>query len=188
MIPNAQTPVARKHNPSTYYEHLNVPDNLSDVVEFSEWYLDNKMPIRILGKQEMFITDISTSWIMFRHGRFQVEMYLMPEDVADAPNHGHPFMDVATVTICYAGNGISNSVWGLPRVLKAGDMHGSSANGRGSIFLAIQHWHVNDEEMTSAAVNWKGNLCGPIHKQLIEKHYNTVVGEDLYWDVKNAPR
>jgi hypothetical protein len=184
-----ETPKIRKHNPSTYYNYLDTSRSWSNVVEFSEWYLDNKMPIRILDKQEIFVTDISTSWIMFREGRFQVELYLMPEMVPDAPDHAHPYMDVATITISYVGNGDSNAWWGLPRVLKAGEVHGSMANGRGSSFLAIQHWNVNDEKMTSAAVNWRGKLCGPVHANLIREYYpNTQIGGDLYWNVTDAPR
>lgn len=186
MSENIQTPFIRKHYPSTYYENLIIPDSWGNVVEFSEWFLENKMPIRILGQQEIFVTDISTSWIMFRHGRFQAEMYLLPRNLPDTPRHSHPDMDVATVSISYVGNGDQNISWGLPRVLPAGDWHDSMTNGRGAAFITCEHWK-DDIEMTSAAINWRGKLCGPVHSNLIKEYYpNAIIGDDYYWSVTDA--
>jgi hypothetical protein len=180
------TPTTRKHTPLSYYNNLLIPDTWDNVIEFAEWYLENKMAIRILNNQEIFVTDISTSWIMFRHGRFQAEMYLLPKNLFDTPRHSHPNIDVATIAISNAGDNDRNKFWGLPRALAAGDWHNNITNGRGALFITCEHWK-DGVEMTSAAVNWNGKLCGPLHANLIKEYYpNAIIGNDLYWNVADA--
>jgi hypothetical protein len=180
------TPIIHKYDAESYYSSLVIPDTWDNVIKFAEWYLENKMAIRILDNQEIFVTDISTSWIMFRHGRFQAEMYLLPSNLPDTPRHSHPNIDVATISISYAGDKARNKVWGLPRALAAGNSHDSMTKGQGALFITCEHWK-DGVEMTSAAVNWNGKLCGPVHANLIKKYYPTaIIGNDMYWNVADA--
>jgi hypothetical protein len=143
--------------------------SFSDVVGFAEWYLRLGMPVLLPEKHEVFISDDATSSCLFRHGRFQLEMYLIhPQPVI--PQHEHP--GVANIEI-------SSSVWSnlntsmlISRLQGPGQSHGNSIQERaqhsGFMLFSAQMW---DEglEVSTIASRWKGQTAGPKHEALIKR-------------------
>lgn len=141
----------------------------SDVVAFAEWYLRSGLPVLLPEKHEVFVSDDATASCLFRHGRFQFEMYLIhPKPVI--PQHEHP--GVANIEI-------PSELWGdvdlsLLRgwVQHAGQPHGGSIRERaehnGFLLFSAQMWDEGLEVSTIGA-RWKGHTAGPKHEALIKR-------------------
>lgn len=141
----------------------------SDVTEFAEWYLRSGMPILLPENREVFVSDDATASCLFRHGRFQFEMYLIhPNPVI--PQHEHP--GVANIEI-------SASKWPsitlqmlADSVQHKGQSHGTDirlrAEHNGFMLFSAQMW---DEglEISTIGARWKGHTAGPKHEALIRR-------------------
>jgi hypothetical protein len=77
-------------------------------------------------------------------------------------------------------------VWGRAcKKLLPGEYHGgdtSSALSNGFVTLAFQRWE-NPEEMTSAAIQWRGELQGPLQSEMIKQHFPNADVKDNYVDI-----
>ena len=141
----------------------------SGVAEFAEWYLRSGMPIMLPKKHEVFISDDATASCLFRHGRFQFEMYMIhPNPVI--PQHEHP--GVANVEL-------SSESWSaicgqmlFDNVQQEGKSHGSDirfrAQHKGFMLFSAQMWDEGLEVSTIGA-RWKGHTAGPKHEALIRR-------------------
>jgi hypothetical protein len=71
------------------HANLSVPETWEDVQSFSDWWMDNNMPIQFPLFPEVFLSDDATAICLFRNGQFQVELYLIhPQPIV--PLHEHP--------------------------------------------------------------------------------------------------
>jgi hypothetical protein len=82
-------------------------------------------------------------------------------------------------------HGVSKT-WGVLNTnLKAGEYHGGDSTlvaNDGFITLAFQRWE-NPEEMTSAAIQWRGEIQGPIQQSLIKRHKPNAQVDNNWADI-----
>jgi hypothetical protein len=167
---------------NNYCNYLSIPDSWSTIEEYANWYMNSKMPIHIPADSEVYRTEFSTSIILFRHNKFQTELYLtMPNATA---KHSHPGIDI---TQCQIGPLSSNILLGqLSTTLYSNQYHQPNFENckLGSVFLAHQYWHSACIKMCSATIVWKGCADGPEHIKLIKKYKpNIFIGERNYVDI-----
>lgn len=141
----------------------------SNVVEFAEWYLNAGMPTLFPENREVFVTDDATASCLFRHGRFQFEMYMIhPSPVI--PEHEHP--GVVNIEISGPGWDGPNSPALSELVQNSGQAHGNGfrrlAYNRGFVLLSAQMWD-DGIEMSTIGARWKGHTAGPKHEALIKR-------------------
>lgn len=173
-------PVRKTIDPVEYFSKIDIPEDWDSIEEFVDWYIDSRMPLMVPWNAHVIRSDDATAICVFKKGRYQVELYLeFPKEYVQ--RHGHPRME--TVIIDFGG-GFTNparehttglsSTWGLVyKNIKDGAEHGgdlTASFGNGSCFLACQRWE-NIDEMTSAAIQWKGTTAGPIQEELIRKSF-----------------
>lgn len=140
----------------------------SSVLDFAAWYFMNGMPMLCPESQEVFMTDDATASCLFRHGRFQVEIYLIhPQPVI--PIHEHP--GVSNVEIPSHFSDFSKE--DLKHIVQeSGQSHGvgfkERAGHHGFVLISAQMW---DEglEMSTIGARWKGHTAGPKHEALIKR-------------------
>jgi hypothetical protein len=154
-----------------YSSYLSIPDNWESLNDFANWYIDNKMPIIIPEDSHVYYTELVSSYVMFKHKTFQVEMYVIkPNHTIPTPNHCHPGVDLLMFHI--GGKAAQALLGNCTPILKSGQYHGGAAtffNKYGTIWLSIQQWH-DITNMTSVSVHWKGETDGPEHIAMILKH------------------
>ena len=151
-----------------HVQHNDVP-NFSNVVDFADWYVSSGMPTLFPEQREVFVTDDATASCLFRHGRFQFEIYLIhPNPVI--PQHEHP--GVANIEIPQSGwNNLSREQLEAS-VQKQGAPHGVGFKQRaahsGFVLMSAQMW---DEglEISTIGARWKGHTAGPKHEALIRR-------------------
>ena len=180
----------KKFSAEKYFENIQIPDDWNSLEDFVDWFMGQRMPMMIPWNAEVIRSDDAVAICLFRKGRYQVEFYL------EYPNmyirrHAHPRVEVITMELggggLWAGNslGVSN-VWGTasektePGSYHAGDSVTSIS--KGYITLAFQRWE-NVEEMTSAAVQWKGELQGTIQADLIKSKKPNAIVQEKFADV-----
>jgi hypothetical protein len=179
-------------NPSEYFSNINIPEDWNNLEEFVDWYMNARMPMMIPWNAEVIRSDDATAVCVFRKGNYQVELYLEFPGFS-IERHSHPRMEVIVVDL---GGGHRNPMskhvtgvtytWGkVFHTVTSGNEHGgdtTSRMGNGSCFLACQRWD-NIDEMTSAAIQWKGPTAGPMQEELIRKSFNN---RGLEVDVKSG--
>lgn len=185
-------PVIAKMPSSYYFKNIVIPDTWDTIEDFTEWWIKNKMPLMIPRDAEVIISDDATAICVFRHGRYQIEFYIIRPHYS-IESHCHPGMEVMTI---YFGGGNNSPIgaktfhntadqWGRVRAkLESGQYHGGENTDvfSGFVLVAIQKW---DEgiPMSSAAVNWTGKTAGPQQEALIKKHRPDVIIESGYADI-----
>lgn len=176
-----------------FFDYVTVPDDWDTLEAFVDWYLGLKMPMMIPWDAEIICSDDATAVCMFRHGRYQAELYLVhPQQYV--PHHSHPDMEVMTLFL--AGGQTSpkgrasahnmGRAWGqLGHKVMDGAFHGGSKrpidkNGFG--LIAFQKW---PEGVTprSAAMQWKGETAGPKQEAMIRKEHPDAYVTTGYADI-----
>ena len=162
-----------------------VPD-FADVVEFADWYVSSGMPTLFPKNHEVFISDDATASCLFRHGRFQFEIYLIhPNPVI--PKHEHP--GVANIEIQQSGWSALSAAQLEASVQRQGVPHGigfkQRASHSGFVLMSAQMW---DEglEMSTIGARWKGHTAGPKHEALIRRFNPGRLVYPGYADVTKA--
>lgn len=176
-----------------YFKDVQIPDDWDTLEDFVDWYCDQRMPMMIPWNANVICSDDAVAICLFRKGKYQVEFYI------EYPNmyiykHAHPRMEVITMTMGGGGTwppvagcptNTAHTWGGLTVKLQNGNYHGGDADastGNGFVILAFQRWE-NPEEMTSAAVQWKGQVQGDIQTNLIKSHYPDAFVREGYVDI-----
>jgi hypothetical protein len=178
--------------PEQYFKSLIIPESWNTIEEFVDWYMTSRMPLMIPWDAKIIQTDDATAISIFKKPPYQIEMYLIYSNKI-VPQHAHPNMEVITMMLGGGKNttksitGVSSS-WGLiSENLKNGETHGGAtrefSNGEYAI-LSFEKWPDN-VEITSAAINWKGNTAGPIQEELIKLNNPTAFVKSGYADVSS---
>lgn len=170
---------------TSYFDYLDIPETWETLEQFADWYMANKMPMRIPVDSFVFANDNASAITIFRHKNFQVELYLgFPNTTNDT--HFHPGMEVITVQV---GRMNIGTVWGgYTEPLLDGESHSLDfSSNLGCAFLTFEKWKPG-KRLTSAMVNWKGKTAGPKHDALIKLWYPDAILEDGYADVTLDPR
>jgi len=161
----------KKYNFEDYKSKFIIPETWDSLDEFIEWYMTSGMPFMMPIGSEVYRTENATSIIMFRQGRYQVELYVN-DPLSIVSEHAHPDMDLIIIPVGRMYENGWSHAWGrTSELLKAGDTHdGNFNNPKGTVFLTFEHWKEG-VEMTSASANWSGPTVGTQHDALILKHY-----------------
>lgn len=160
---------------------LSIPESWNDVGHFCDWYMENNMPINFPSKPEVFLSDDATAICLFRHGQFQVELYLIhPEP--KVPIHEHPNVEVIKVRVDGDKAEASN-------ILVNRQSHGVGFRLEGEDIgfplLAVQHWKT-EHAPTTVAAQWKGKTAGPKQEALIKRFHPDALVIRGYADVTNT--
>lgn len=182
-------------DPRQYFAGLQIPETWASLEDFVQWYLDNRMPIMPPWNAGVTRSDDATATCLFRHGNYQVELYLEFPDMSILP-HSHPDMEVMVMTLGGTGldprietedNDSVSRTWGIiSEKLMPGEIHGGDTGtrlGYGTVFFAFERWY-NQEEVSSAAVQWVGGLQGPIQEELIRSKRKEAHVEPGYANIR----
>lgn len=171
------------------YGKIDVPDDWGTVKDFAKWWFFNNMPMAPPIGCEIYCSDDATSMCMFRHGRYQVELYMI-FPYPNLPIHEHPGVEVIKYRMPEYRKGLETKELPTSHILKSGEAHGAginfketrSAQGKGFPLFAFQRW---DEglEMTTVAARWKGETVGPRQEDLIRRFNPDAYVVDGYADV-----
>lgn len=163
------------------------PNKTNTIEEFAEWYKQNNYPIRPPFEDCVYVTDNSYSYVLFRQGQFQAEIYLVRPN-SSSPEHSHP--QVENIILLLGGDpaatydGVMDSmpiftqpradgtspIFGMmgPKITDK-HTHALHTGNKGAAFLSLEKWPDNVRP-TSVVVNWKGAALGEMH----EKHINSL--------------
>jgi hypothetical protein len=149
----------------------------NNVEEFAAWYKQNKYPIRPPFEDPIYVTEISYSYVLFREGQYQAELYLVRPHTG-SPDHSHP--GVNNIIMLMGGdiglktNGVVDmippevNIFGIfGPTINSGDTHALHVGERGGEFLSLEKW---DDGMkpTSVTIRWEGDTCGDSHTALVD--------------------
>jgi len=157
--------------------------SFSGVMEFAQWYFTAGRPMNVPKDAEAFTTDDAMSYSLFRHGRFQAELYfIQPQPII--PVHEHPGVKAIE---------IHSNFWGAidddllkQRLLDDGMSHGNEirylSEKTGFMILSLQEW-LPELLVSTIGSRWKGHTAGPIHDRLIRRFNPNCFAYDGYADV-----
>jgi hypothetical protein len=160
--------------------------NWNTLEEFAQWYKESGYPIRPPFEDPVYVTDISYSYVLFREGQYQAELYLVRPNTS-SPNHSHP--GIENIIMIWGGD-VSNSQNGKkldlseyykePSPTGTNKLFGMSsekltdqgyhalfAGNKGGAFLSLEKWPT-DRKMTSVTIEWDGEAVDPSHAELIK--------------------
>ena len=155
--------------------------------EFANWYQQNGYPLRPPFEDPVYVTDISYSYVLFREGCYQAELYLVRPNTSSG-DHSHP--GVENIIMVLGGevfprfNGVSddltemykeaspygtNKLFGLlAKKLTDKDTHALAVGNKGGAFISFEKW-PEGYTPTSVTVNWEGDSIDPEHAKIIKK-------------------
>ena len=161
------------------------PNLTGTLEEFARWYKENDYPIRPPFEDCVYVTDNSYSYVLFRQGQFQAEIYLVKPN-SGSPEHSHP--NVENIILVWGGDAYpsydgvaspavtpvaradgTSSVFGsMNRKMTDDHTHALQTGPKGAAFLSIEKWPANAKP-TSVVVNWKGAAVGEYHATQINE-------------------
>lgn len=157
---------------------LEIPGNWETVNEFAEWWMEAGMPIVFPTNPEVFLSDDATAVSIFRHGQFQVELYLIHPN-PKVPVHEHPDVEVIKMSLTAEKGPI------MSNVLLNGESHGAgqrmAAEKIGFPLVAFQKWLTR--EPTTIASMWKGPTVGPLQEALVKRFNPNAYVVEGYADI-----
>jgi hypothetical protein len=147
------------------------------VEEFASWYKNNGMPMRPPKEDQVYVTEISYSYVLYREGQYQAELYLVRPHTG-SPDHSHP--GVNNIIMLLGGdigtkqNNIINlipsdvDIFGFfGPTINSGDTHALHVGERGGAFLSLEKWD-DGIKPTSVTIRWEGDTCGDGHTALVD--------------------
>ena len=145
-----------------------VPDFIG-IVDFADWWNFNGGFLLPPEPLEIYNIDVAATCVIFRHGRFQVEQYLLFPN-SGAGEHGHPKLDTVV-----SGNGhLFNQHITVDLVDWGGEHHGAGLNNNkvskyGRFFYIASHWRYNELPMTTVLCSWgDAEPLSSKHRDLLE--------------------
>jgi hypothetical protein len=137
------------------------------VEEFAEWYKNNKHPLRPPTTDPIYRTDFSYSVVIYRNGRFQVELFYLRPNCSVTTLHA-PGIDQCIIFLngqitVYKDNQVLYDTTELTEVktdqgtsvlfnqifkFDGGEIDRVDYGPKGASLMSVQMWH-DDIEMTS---------------------------------------
>lgn len=144
--------------------------NWNSIEDFAAWYKVNKFPIRPVD-DPVYVTEISMSYVLFREGQFQAELYLVKPHTG-SPEHSHP--GVENIIMVWGGDigtaldNVAPAIFGNQGpTIRENNTHALHAGNRGGAFLSLERWE-EPLKPTSVTIRWKGDTCGDEHTKLVD--------------------
>ena len=156
---------------------MNFP-NWPNLIEFTQWYIQNGYPQILPSETKIYQTDVSLSVCVFKHQQYQVEFYIARPNFISS-KHYHTFEQMI-VLMGGTGRGrrgnsldeesdwveLNTSCIGRPgTLLKPDQWHQIESYGYGLYFYNCQKW-PKDKSISSAVVEYYGDSLGPLHDQI----------------------
>jgi hypothetical protein len=160
--------------------------NWSTLEEFAEWYKKEGFPIRPPFEDPVYTTDISYSYVLYREGQYQAELYLVRPNTS-SPDHSHP--GVENIIMVWGGNvhtrqngqvfdysehyneaamNGTNKLFGMSsKKLTDDQTHALIAGDKGGAFLSLEKW-PEGVKPNSVTINWAGDPVDPTHGAIIK--------------------
>jgi hypothetical protein len=143
-----------------------------DIIAFANWWNFNGGFILPPTPLEIYNIGVATTVVIFRHGRFQVEQYVLCNNNG-AQEHCHPGID----SVINTGGELFGQRTTEGHVVKGGKPHGkgfedAQKQKEGSFFYTLQHWTNPKQKMSSILCSWDG--APPLteaHAELIEEQH-----------------
>lgn len=155
--------------------------------EFVDWYKKNNYPLRPPFEDKVYVNDNSHSFVLYREGQYQAELYLVAPN-SYVPPHSHPQLENIIIVLggemdlkngenYYdltpffdepAPNGTSKLFGASTLKMVPGVEHEVNIFGKGAAFISMEKW-VDGVKPTSATLEWNGPPVGEIHKQQLSK-------------------
>lgn len=157
------------------------------VEEFAQWYRDNGFPLRPPFEDPVYVTDISYSYVLFREGQFQVELYLIKPN-SGSGEHSHPGVeniiiplggdlwpsqagwtpDMTDVLKHPSAEGTSLQFGSISPKFTPEMTHALSVKERGGAVLSVEKW-PDGVKPSSLSIVWEGEPVGEVHSTIIQK-------------------
>ena len=148
------------------------------VEEFASWYKANNMPMRPPKDDPVYVTEISMSYVLFRDGQFQAELYLVKPNTG-SPQHSHP--GIENIIMLMGGDITLEDKSGarlsppkgmdifglLGSTIRNGETHALLCGDKGGAFLSLEKWEEGIKP-TSVTIRWEGDTCGDAHTALVD--------------------
>lgn len=143
--------------------------------EFAKRYISLKFPQNPALMRKVYLTDVSTSVLVWEEGQFLVELYLMHPLAVIVP-HSHPFENLA---IHHSGKMLGRRAgiigqWltdkdhgHISNPLQPGDWHSFQVGDTGAVFYNVSRWE-NLAQRESATIRYTGEPLGPMHQVTLE--------------------
>lgn len=139
--------------------------------EFAKSYKDRNYPVNPLLMKKVFLTDVSSSTLVWDEDEYLVELYFMHPLIYVVP-HSHPFESLIIfmgghllgLRADFYGSWLNQNNSGLIcSTLPPGDWHGFQTGDSGAVVYSISRWD-DPKEKDSATRKYLGDPLGPIHK------------------------
>lgn len=139
--------------------------------EFAQDYVSRGCPHNPDLMKKVYLTDVSTSTLVWQQELFLVELYLMHPLAVVVP-HSHPFENLA---IHWSGKMLGRREGSIGRwltdkdrgyignSLAYGEWHAFDVGDTGAIFYNISQWQ-SQQDMDSATIKYLGTPLGPLHQ------------------------
>jgi hypothetical protein len=125
--------------------------------------------------RRVFLTDVSTSTLVWREDRYLVELYFM-HPLIDVVQHSHPFESL-TIFMgghllgrrkSFLGRWLNDSNSGtICETLPNGAWHAFQSGENGAVVYSISRWD-DIAQMDSATRKYIGDPLGPTHQKTLE--------------------
>ena len=171
------------------------PPEWETVEEFCSWWNEANRPIAP-PDEIVYCSDDATALCLFRHGQFQVELYMIHPS-PNLPVHAHPDVDVIKMRLDTYGWDASGKL--QPKTyaeaaptLVSGDTHGQGINFKnisaipaGFGLLAFSKWK-DGLTLNTVAARWRGPTVGPMQEALIRELTPGAIVSDGFADTTGA--
>lgn len=149
-----------------------------NIEEFAISYKSRNYPINPKLMTKVYLTDVTTSTLIWDEDRFLVEFYFVHPNIKVVP-HSHPFDSIIIHNSGELDGGRGNDTTKtllltdkdhgrISRVLPAGTNHFFTTTMNGASFYSISSWD-NYLEKDSATVKYTGAPLGPVHAKSLAK-------------------
>jgi hypothetical protein len=154
--------------------------------EFVDWYIENKYPLRPPFDSGVYVTDFSNSFILYREGQYQVELYLIKPGTLPA-DHSHP--NVENIIMVLGGTiegSVNNQVHDVSHLWNKSNPDGTSilfgkltepliypsthsvgGGPNGCAVMTFEKW-PEGVKPTSVIYDWGGPPVGEFHRSALE--------------------
>jgi quercetin dioxygenase-like cupin family protein len=155
---------------------VSVPEDWPNIEAFTQWFVDHGYPMMPPEDQQMFSTDSTSSFIVFRHKQYQAELYMFFPGQR-VPKHTHP-MDQVFIPLAGHMRTYSEIGGGVYRPRHAGkaisptlprnSWHGLKTTERGCLMYVLQRYPEGIRPC-SASVDYDGEVTGDVQRKQKEK-------------------
>lgn len=130
-----------------------VPE-FNGIVDFADWWNFNGGFLLPPEPLEVFDIGVASTVVIFRHGRFQVEQYLLLDN-SGAGEHRHPDIDsVVSVRGTFFGKHITEKETDWSTTPHGLELTSRRVQNNGMFFFIAQHWTKPSMPMATVLCSW----------------------------------